>query len=114
MAKTKVKNTEPKRERARLAKAELWLNLAQSAQGWADSITKADAVSKKIAAGGKQERNDVPPIERWPNDYPICVLMKLYDLEPKDMARLCTQIANEVENRALKAGYEDRWDGEDG
>lgn len=91
-----------KRARSRLAKSELWVQLAVSAQSWADSIRKA-------AASDGVGPNAVPPLSRWPADDPMIDLMKRYDLGPDDIARLCAQLADECETRAERSGFDQAW-----
>lgn len=80
----------PKRARTRLAKAELWMYLAETAARWGREVADKD--------GGK-------PFAEWPADDPMALLAKTYALTGADLERLCDQIADETENRALRAGY---------
>jgi hypothetical protein len=83
--------TAPKSARKRLAKAELLLHLAVVAQGWANDVSDAD--DKTI------------PFAEWPADDPLKQLATTYDLTSSDLARICTQLADQLEARAERAGY---------
>jgi hypothetical protein len=69
----------PRRRRQRLAKAELWMTLA----GAAADLDEYSSQTIRIA--------------------------RTYGLADADVKRLCGQIAQELENRALRAGYEETW-----
>lgn len=84
-----------KRERTRLAKAELWMLLASTAERWANDL----------AGNGP-----VRPFEEWGDDDPMVAVARRYQLTPADLARLMGSIADQVETRALKAGFEEHWD----
>lgn len=86
----------PKAERRRLAKAELLLALACTAQRWANEVTDQDGRCR--------------PFAEWPPDDPLRTLCRTYDLRPADLGRVLTEIADEVERRAMRAGYDDHWD----
>lgn len=86
----------PKRERTRLAKAEVWMQLAMTAQRWADEVA------------------DVPgtgtlPFAEWPADDPRRELARRYGLTPAELAQVLASVADQVENRAMAAGYEQTW-----
>jgi hypothetical protein len=85
----------PKRQRARLAKAELLLHLACTAERWRREVT--------------DEEPGTLPFADWPPDDPLVELCRRYALAPADLARLLDQIGQEVESRALRAGYEEAW-----
>lgn len=88
------RNATPKRERKRLAKAELWLLLAIKAQKWS---------SECVGADGSR------PMSEWGDDDPMVTLCRTYDLTAADLSRLLTTMGDELERRALRAGYEDAW-----
>lgn len=83
----------PKCARNRLAKAELWMLIAIQVEAWA------------LRLEGK-DRTFLPP-DQWPSDDPLVELCRRYDLDPADLARLTRQVAGEVENRSLRAGYDE-------
>lgn len=91
-----LERTTPKRERRRLAKAELLMHLALAADAWAAMVDGSDPKCR--------------PIEEWPADDPLVTLARTYALTPKDLAGLCRQLAQEMENRSERAGYADRWE----
>lgn len=92
-SRPRLRNATGKRRRSKLAKAELWMSLAVTAEGWADQIDGADPATK--------------PLDEWPADDLFVTLCRTYKLSPADLARLCRQIGQEVENRALNAGYDE-------
>lgn len=82
-----------KRQRARLAKAELLMALAGTAERW----------HRELSGDG----GGLPPGE-WPDDDPFIALCRTYRLAPPDLSRLCHEIGGELEARALHAGYDER------
>lgn len=87
----------PKRERMRLAKAELLAHLASTAEGW-----RADLLHERPAW--------CSPPEEWPAEEPLVTLARTYDLSFPDLARICDALGDELEARAIRAGYDDHWD----
>jgi hypothetical protein len=87
---------EPKRRRVQLAKSELLLHLAMTAERWSREC--------------ESTQPGVIPFDQWPDDDPLVTLCRTYQLSPADMARACRQIAEETEGRAMRAGYEDHYD----
>src|ERR1700720_2732241 len=85
-----------KRERTRLAKAELWLPLAVKAQEGSDDV------------GGRTI--GVRPMSEWGEDDPMVRICRTYNLTEADLARILGRMADELENRALRQGYEECWD----
>lgn len=81
-----------KRERVRLAKAELLLYLARAAQNWGDAVSDADDQTR--------------PFAEWPDHDPLRKLAATYDLTGADLGRICTQLADQLEARAERAGYD--------
>jgi hypothetical protein len=75
----------PKRTRNRLCKAEMWLAIAAS-----------HAVNDM---GQPDYRGDVPAFEQD--------LIDRYGVTLADLQRFARQIGDELEHRALRAGYED-------
>lgn len=88
----------PKRQRQRLAKAELRLKLAVAAHGWQQALLGQ-------AFGLK-------PPQQWPADDPLVTLARTYDLSFAELARLCDQLGAEMEGAAIRAGYDEHWDEE--
>jgi hypothetical protein len=86
----------PKRDRQRLARAELLLQLAV----FADQQAKAC----------RSERADLIPFEAWPDDDPLRVIARTYQLTGPDLAKLLDELAGQIEARAERAGYADHWD----
>ncbi len=82
--------TVTKRTRTRLAKAELWLQLATTAENWAGYC----------ALG----------LDGDPPDDPLVRLARTYDLTAADLGRLLSRMGAELETRALRAGYDETWD----
>lgn len=85
----------PKRQRTRLAKAELLLLLAVHCEGTAADV---DGTSGRTR-----------PFSEWGDDDPLRDLCHRYGLGQADIARLCRGIASELENSAMRRGYEDAW-----
>jgi hypothetical protein len=83
-----------KRKRVKLARAEMWLQLAMTAQRWADEVA------------GTQP-GAVLPFAEWPTDDPIVEVARRYGLTQVDMVRLLTDLAQSVEDRAVRAGISD-------
>lgn len=73
-------NTAGKRARTRLAKAELWMVLAMAAARLDDYSSQAVRIANT------------------------------YGLSEKDLKRMLDAIGAELENRAIRAGYEESWD----
>lgn len=84
-----------KRERSRLAKAELWMHAA----AWAENH------ARQVEGSGA----GMLPFDQWPEDDPMRQLCITYALTPADVARLLRSIGAELENRAMRAGYEQAW-----
>lgn len=82
-----------KRERKRLATSELWLQLAMTAQRWADEVV------------GKT--SGVLPFVEWQADEPLKRLCATYELTPEDLSALLTIMAGSLEARAERSGYAD-------
>lgn len=88
----------PKRERVRLARAELLMYLASITESWK-----------------KQLRNEDPkvlPFEEWDVDDSFRVLGRTYNLTGTDLAKLCDELGGQLEARAERAGYADHLDPE--
>lgn len=84
-----------KRERTRLVKAELLMELAITAERWAKEVE------------GTDER--VRPFAEWPDDDPRKQLCHTYQITPSDLARICRRLGDELENSSMRRGYEDVW-----
>lgn len=84
-----------KRDRTRLARAELWLHLAMTAERWARYCEDAEP--------------GVIPFAEYPADDPLVTLCRTYDLSPQDLARAARSVAQQAENRAIRGGYEEAW-----
>lgn len=86
----------PKRERSRLAKAELLMHLAMTVEDWSKSLADANPGTR--------------PVVEWPDNDPLVALCRTYRLTPADLSRLCHRLGDELENRAERAGYADHLD----
>jgi hypothetical protein len=84
-----------KATRKKLAKSEGYMLVACSAQRWADEI------------GGKER---MKRFEDWGHDDPFVTLARTYGLTKDDLVKLFTQIGQELEDRALRLGYDQHWD----
>jgi hypothetical protein len=93
--------TAPKRERRRLARAELLLHLAVTVERWGKTLVEA-------GTGEGAARN--PSVEEWGRDDPLGALCRTYGLSPADLAQECHRLGDEMEKRALRAGYAEHWD----
>ena len=82
-----------KRQRTRLAKAELWMDLAMTANQW-----------KQMC--GDTEPGTLP-FAQWPADDPMVTLARTYDLTCADLARLWDELGDALEARAIRGGYAD-------
>lgn len=71
----------------------MWLQLAMSAQRWADEVTDKSPGSK--------------PLAEWPADDPLLMVMRKYDLSQADFGRLLATLAQQLENKAIASGYGD-------
>jgi len=85
----------PKRQRTRLAKAELLLLFAVRADQHAADV---DGTSGKCK-----------PFAEWGDDDPFVDLCHRYGLGQADIARLLRAIGSELENSAMRRGYEEAW-----
>lgn len=81
--------------RRRLARAELWLQVATDVE--------------RLRASVLDEKPGVLPFAEWPDDDPLRVLCARYDLTPTDVARELDRIGEELERKAYAAGYEEAW-----
>lgn len=80
----------PKAEREQAARAELLLQLSVAADRWASEL--------RNECGGL-------PFEQWPEDDPLRVVARSYSLTREDLARLAATLAEQLERRAIRAGY---------
>jgi hypothetical protein len=87
--------TVPKRQRTRLAKAELLMMLA----------TRAEQLAGEVAGTADGTR----PFAEWPEHDPLRQLCVTYALAPADLVRILRAIGSEIENSALRRGYEEAW-----
>ncbi len=85
----------PKRERLRLAKAELLLDIAIQTQ--------------KLAEGCGDRSTRHTPFAKWADHDPIRQIALAYGLSGKDLDKILTKIAGELEARAMRSGYEEAW-----
>lgn len=88
----------PKARRRQLLKSELLLALAVKTEIWASEVT---------------DDSDAQPFAQWPADNPFKVFCKTYDLTPADLAKVLRTIGDELEKRAMRAGYDEAWLGVD-
>lgn len=86
-----------KSERLRLARAELLVQLAMSAGRWANELR-----------GGPGAR----PFEEWPHDDALKSLCRTYRIDRTDLAKAADDLADRLERQAIRAGYDERWDGD--
>lgn len=84
---------EPKWRRKRHAKAELWVLLAMHAESYAQQLQGCEA--------------GIAPPEQWPADDPFRTLWEKYGLTPAELGKLLGDIADQMEIRAMQAGYDD-------
>lgn len=87
-----------KRRRRQLAKSEALLQLAMKAQRWEEEIL------------GTATGPAMLPFEQWPRDHPWHAMCRTYGLTPADVAGILHELADEMETRAIGAGYDDHWD----
>jgi hypothetical protein len=81
----------PKRRRVTRIKADLWMQLAMTAQRWADQVS-----------------NKAPgliPFDQWPADDPLRQMCERHDLAPSELALIITSVADQLEARSESAGY---------
>lgn len=83
-------------ERKRLAKAELLMELAVHAQTHVVML----------------QGTGVTRFENWPADDPMVRIARIYALTPKELAKLMEGLANDLEARALRCGYDEHWEEE--
>lgn len=88
----------PKRRRRQLAKSELWIEAACWAQSHANSC------ADKPGCG-------TIPFDEWQPDDREKDIARRYGLTGKDLAKVWEEMAEELENRAMRAGYDDAWVG---
>lgn len=89
-----------KTQRKRLAKSELLMHLAITAARWQKEILS--------------QESGVLPFAEWPVDDPLVTLTRTYQLDPADLARLCDQLGDDLERRAIRVGYDDHLDAVEG
>jgi hypothetical protein len=85
----------PKRQRRRLARAELLMQLATTAERWSREVAGTEPGCR--------------PIAEWGEADPMVTICRTYDLTAADVARVLTELAEQLENRALRGGYEEAW-----
>lgn len=85
----------PARRRAQLAKSELLLHLSMTAARWGSEVAGTDPRTT--------------PFEEWPAGDPIRDIASRYNLEPCGLVRVLDRLADELENRATNAGYDEAW-----
>lgn len=90
--------TTPKRERVRLARAELLVHLATTLERWRGDLLR------------EGNQNGALPPDEWPADDPFVSLARTYGLSWKDLARICDGLGDDLERRAIRTGYDDHWD----
>lgn len=86
----------PKRERMRLAKAELLLWLAVKAADWAGQVDDRPGAPTR-------------PFAEWSPDDPFRKMAETYALTGADLGRILDRIGDELERRAERAGYAETW-----
>lgn len=86
-----------KKERVRLARAELLMLLAGKAGQWADWLLGRDG-------DGSWTMDD------WPEDDTFRTLCRTYGLTKEDLARLLYEQELNDEDRASRAGFDEHWD----
>lgn len=91
----------PKRTRTRLAKAETWMLLATTAQNWADGVASKPG-TRTI------------PFDQWPADDPMVQLARRYGLTPTELSKAVASIADQLETRAMAAGYDEAFEADHG
>jgi hypothetical protein len=79
-----------------LAKSELLLCLAVSAQRWADEVG--------------DDSSHTRPFAEWDDSDRFRALARTYDLTGPDLADVLARIAEELEARAIRCGYDEHWD----
>lgn len=85
----------PKRQRTRLAKAELLILLAVHCDGVAADVEGTSGYTR--------------PFAEWGDDDPLRDLCHRYGLGAADITRLLRGLGAELENSAMRRGYEDTW-----
>lgn len=88
-----------KATRKRLAKSEVWLWLAATAQRWSDEVADKSPHTK--------------PFAQWENGGqpdPFHQLCRTYGLTQLELSRLVESVAELAESQAMRTGYEDHWD----
>lgn len=85
----------PKRLRTRLAKAELLMDLAVTADRWAGEVAGTVEGTK--------------PFSEWPDSDPRRQLCHRYALTPADIVRILRALGAELENASMRRGYDEAW-----
>jgi hypothetical protein len=85
-----------KRQRLRLARAEVLMHLHMAAERWSSELVGRES--------------GVLPFAEWPADDPWRVMARTYDLTAADLSRLCSEVADQMHARAGRAGYDETWD----
>lgn len=81
-----------KRDRKRAARAALIAELSMTAERWSSELA------------GKEK--GVTPPEEWPDSDPFVRLALLHGLSFADVSKLCADLGAELEERALRNGYD--------
>jgi len=89
-----------KRERRQLAKAESLMDLAIVAGGYASDL-RTGLIDGTVG---------IKPVAEWGDDDPHVIRCRTYGLTPVELAAVFTGIADELEARAERAGFERTWD----
>lgn len=85
----------PKRQRRRLARADLIVELSMTADRWACEV---DSTEPKMR-----------PFDEWPDDDPLRTLCRVYGLAPADLAGILRDLSADLEARAERCGYIESW-----
>jgi hypothetical protein len=83
-----------KRVRTRLARSELWIELACKTEQWAKDI-EGTGLTK--------------PFDEWPHNDPFRVIAATYELSGADLVRLLRSLGAQCEAHAMHSGFEEAW-----
>lgn len=98
---TQTKAGKPRKPyRRQLAKSELIMCLAVKTLEWQRDVTD-------------DPRSPTIPFEDWTDDDPFRDIALRYRLSGQDLGRILHELGDELEARAMRAGYEEAWIGMD-
>jgi len=84
------------------AKAELLMLLAVRAEEWGDQLHKGVPTGEPATSWGTPT---IHALDTWPVDDPFRIIAATYNLSPRQLQAILSELGQELENRAERLGY---------